>query len=261
MKYTFPTIILIIVCAAVLMAGCTQQAPAPTTPVPTTKAATVAKPVADSIKVGNDATLGKYLVDSSGITLYYYALDKKGNTTSACTGTCAGLWPSFYAEKVVVKAPLDQSDFDVITRPDGLKQTTYKGLPLYQYLKDYEEGDVYGHGVDNAWVVANINGTVKITKTLATPTRTVAVNKTPSVNATVTRTLTLTPTETPEEEETETPQVTSTPTTTKTVTVTATKTRTVTATPSVTTTTTGTVKATATVTRTTTTSAGNQTSS
>jgi hypothetical protein len=41
----------------------------------------------------------------------------------------------------------------VITHPDGGRQVTYDGLPLYVYAKDAKAGDTNGQGVGNIWFV------------------------------------------------------------------------------------------------------------
>lgn len=233
MKYTYLPILFIFICVFILAAGCTQQAENPSTPVPTTaKPVETTRPLADTVKVSTNGTLGSFLTDSDGITLYFYAKDEKNNSTSACTGACAKLWPPFYEEKIVVKAPLKSSDFGVITRDDGSKQTTFKGLPLYYYLRDFEKGDVLGQGVNGAWVVADADGVVEVPKTVTTTAakKTVTPTKTVTTTVTATGTVTVTVTETPEEDETPevTSTVTKTPTATKTVSTTKTATMTVT---------------------------------
>jgi predicted lipoprotein with Yx(FWY)xxD motif len=38
------------------------------------------------------------------------------------------------------------ADLGAITRSDGSKQVTYKGHPLYFFVKDKDSGDAYGQG-------------------------------------------------------------------------------------------------------------------
>jgi predicted lipoprotein with Yx(FWY)xxD motif len=95
--------------------------------------------------------MGSYLVDSKGMSLYYFKKDSPG--VSACKGECLTKWPVFYTEKVVVQKPLKKKDFGVFARDDGKKQTTYKGLPLYYFFKDTKPGEMNGEGVNNVWGV------------------------------------------------------------------------------------------------------------
>ncbi len=98
--------------------------------------------------------LGFYLTDGKGMTLYVFSKDVAGE--SACMGACLEKWPPFYAEKIVAPPGIDPADFGTITRPDGTKQTTYKGWPLYYFFKDEAPGDTYGEGVKNVWFVAKV---------------------------------------------------------------------------------------------------------
>ena len=98
----------------------------------------------DSIGVATTASGDRYLVDSKGMTLYYYTKDKTGD--SDCNGNCLKAWPAFYAPSVWVSAPLDAADFGTITRADGAKQTTYMGWPLYYWVRDKQPGDMTSEG-------------------------------------------------------------------------------------------------------------------
>lgn len=107
------------------------------------------------INVVKDATLGSYLVDESGKTLYYFAKDTKD--VSTCKDQCAVNWPIYYADNIQVSSEMNTADFNTIVREDGKKQTTYKGMPLYYYVKDEKAGDVKGQGVNNVWYVVNFS--------------------------------------------------------------------------------------------------------
>jgi len=108
-----------------------------------------------SVNIANNTTLGNYLANETGFTLYYFLNDSPGNGTSTCYGGCADAWPIFYSENVTVPEGLNASDFTTINRTDGTMQTAYKGWPLYFYYEDAEAGDVYGQGVNDVWYVIN----------------------------------------------------------------------------------------------------------
>jgi predicted lipoprotein with Yx(FWY)xxD motif len=111
----------------------------------------VLKVPAYTVMIGTNKTVGSYLVDGSGRSLYYYAKDSPG--MSACTGGCLQAWPAFSADSVVIPSALKDADFGTITRDDGTTQVTYKGYPLYFWVKDTNRGDVTGQGVGKVWYV------------------------------------------------------------------------------------------------------------
>lgn len=108
-----------------------------------------------SVNIANNTTLGNYLANETGFTLYYFLNDSPGNGTSTCYGGCADAWPIFYSENITVPEGLNASDFTTINRTDGTMQTAYKGWPLYFYYEDADAGDVYGQGVNDVWYVIN----------------------------------------------------------------------------------------------------------
>lgn len=112
--------------------------------------ATLASAATLNIKVKDG--IGSYLVDEKGMSLYLFTKDSPGK--SACNaGGCLEKWPIFYVDKVEPAAGIDAAAIGVITRDDGKKQTTYKGKPLYYFVKDKDDEDVYGQGVNNVWFV------------------------------------------------------------------------------------------------------------
>jgi predicted lipoprotein with Yx(FWY)xxD motif len=101
--------------------------------------------------IGTNKDLGNYLVDGNSNSLYYFKKDSPGK--SACNGQCIKNWPAFTADKVIVPSALSAADFSTITRTDGVRQVTYKGYPLYYWVKDQKRGQVTGEGVGNVWYV------------------------------------------------------------------------------------------------------------
>lgn len=98
--------------------------------------------------------IGKYLTDAKGMALYFFAKDQPN--TSNCSGDCLENWPAFYSEDFAVPEGFNKEDFGTITRADtGEKQTTYKGYPLYYFVKDGASGDVKGQGVKDVWFIVN----------------------------------------------------------------------------------------------------------
>jgi predicted lipoprotein with Yx(FWY)xxD motif len=106
------------------------------------------------VKIMEKEGVGKYLADGKGITLYSYARDEKN--ISNCIEGCAVNWPPFYVDLADVGSGLEPSDFAIITRTDGRKQTTYKSMPLYYFKNDQFPGDTFGQGLGDAWFLIRI---------------------------------------------------------------------------------------------------------
>jgi predicted lipoprotein with Yx(FWY)xxD motif len=106
-----------------------------------------------TLAIGTKADLGNFLTDAKGMTLYYYDKDTKG--VSNCVGKCLENWPAYYAAQVSVPAGLKDEDFGSIKRSDGAMQTTYKGFPLYYWVKDQKRGDTTGQNVGKVWFVVD----------------------------------------------------------------------------------------------------------
>jgi predicted lipoprotein with Yx(FWY)xxD motif len=143
-----------------------------------------------SVLLQNNATLNTYLADSKGMTLYYFAKDSVGKSTT--TGTLLTNWPLFNPAGFIVPSTLSAVDFGTITRDDGAKVATYKGWPLYYYINDKFSGDTNGQGIGGVWFVVN-PASFPPTPT-PTPTPTPSSTPTPAAPST---TPTPTPTPTP----------------------------------------------------------------
>jgi len=121
----------------------------------------------ETVMIAQRGTLGLFLTDRMGNTLYYFAKDTPG--TSACTGACLAKWPPFYTSSISAPSVLDPAAFSTVTRADGMNQTAFMGMPLYYYTNDTQPGDTNGEGFNNLWYVANITGTIPVMST-AVPT-------------------------------------------------------------------------------------------
>jgi predicted lipoprotein with Yx(FWY)xxD motif len=116
-----------------------------------------------SIQVRTDSHFGSVITDSSGKSLYFFAADVSGG--SKCSGTCLVNWPAFYVAAPTLDTALVASDFSTITRPDGSKQTAYKGWPLYYYIGDAVSGDIKGDGIARIFFVAKPDYSIMMAET------------------------------------------------------------------------------------------------
>ncbi|MCF8382932.1 MAG: hypothetical protein K9G39_04950 [Chlorobium sp.] len=105
-----------------------------------------------NVKVMQKEGIGSYLADGSGKTLYWFKKDSKN--TSNCAGACLEKWPAFFSGAMLTVPPsLKATDFGTIDRPDGKKQNTFRGYPLYYYAMDQQAGDMKGHKLNEVWFV------------------------------------------------------------------------------------------------------------
>jgi predicted lipoprotein with Yx(FWY)xxD motif len=92
--------------------------------------------------------LGPVLVDARGRTLYVFEKDRGGK--SACDAACAKYWPPLISRaKPRAGAGLQKSMLGVTKRPDGHRQVTYAGHPLYAFVGDKTAGQTSGEGLTN----------------------------------------------------------------------------------------------------------------
>jgi predicted lipoprotein with Yx(FWY)xxD motif len=88
------------------------------------------------------------LVDAKGMTVYTFDKDAANAGKSACMAACADNWPPVKAGDYQPKPP-----YGTITREDGTKQLTYKGKPLYTFVKDKKAGEKTGNNFKDMWHV------------------------------------------------------------------------------------------------------------
>ncbi len=123
--------------------------PPSSTPTPTP----TSTPTSYTVNIASQAPIGNYLVDGRGITLYYTVSDRP-NYSNLPDETLTA-WPAFYVSNIIVPATLNAADFGTYTRDNGVKQTTYKGYPLYYFFQDKVSGDTLGNKLGGVWFVIN----------------------------------------------------------------------------------------------------------
>lgn len=98
--------------------------------------------------MSGESSLGPVLTNADGMTLYTFDKDEGG--VSACYDDCATNWPPLMA----ADGAEAEGDYGLTERTDGTMQWTYKGMPLYTWVKDAAPGDVTGDGVKDVWHAA-----------------------------------------------------------------------------------------------------------
>jgi len=122
----------------------------------TSSAGTTAGSAAAAVSVAS-TSLGDVIVDAKGLTLYMFTKDTQGTAKSACTGQCLALWPPLLATGTPIADGV-AGTLGTIDTPDGKKQVTLNGWPLYTYAKDTKVGDTSGQKVGKVWFVLDKSG-------------------------------------------------------------------------------------------------------
>ena len=113
-----------------------------------------------TVNVSQNATLGSFLVDSKGMTLYLYTTDTPN--TSNCYGPCATAWPPLLTNGApIAGSGVTGSLLGTTTRTDGTTQVTYNSWPLYYFQTDKVAGDTSGENVQGVWFVITPAGVKK----------------------------------------------------------------------------------------------------
>jgi predicted lipoprotein with Yx(FWY)xxD motif len=126
-----------------------------------------------TVSIAAAGGLGDILVDSSGKALY--TPDQEADGTVHCVEACISIWMPLAAGATAPTAPAGAPTLGVIDRPDGTKQVTAAGRPLYTFSQD-SAGNVTGDGVADdfgdqhfTWHVVHSDGTITDTPTGSTP--------------------------------------------------------------------------------------------
>ena len=102
-------------------------------------------------------SFGKIVVDGNGRTVYVFDKDAEGK--SNCEGDCLAKWPAVVAGTGTPQVDgVEASLVGTITRPDGTKQVTLAGHPLYLFASDSKAGETDGQGFGGIWWVVSPDG-------------------------------------------------------------------------------------------------------
>jgi predicted lipoprotein with Yx(FWY)xxD motif len=105
------------------------------------------------VNVKNTSSHLRSLVDGKGLSLYIFLNDTAGK--SNCTGDCLQDWrPLLATGRLLPGTGVPRENLGVILLPDGSRQVTYLGSPLYYYSGDRQAGDINGQGLDGLWFLA-----------------------------------------------------------------------------------------------------------
>jgi predicted lipoprotein with Yx(FWY)xxD motif len=94
------------------------------------------------------------------MTVYLFEGDKASK--SSCDSACAKAWPPVTTSgNPGAGGTAVSADLGTTMRSNGTEQVTYKGHPLYYFIKDKDDGDAYGqnvHAFGNDWYVLAPSG-------------------------------------------------------------------------------------------------------
>jgi predicted lipoprotein with Yx(FWY)xxD motif len=102
------------------------------------------------------SSLGTFLVDAKGRTLYLWDADHGSKST--CSGACAQAWPPLTTTTTPkASGAAKASLLGTTKRTDGSREVTYAGHPLYYFAGDTQPGQTTGQGSNGFgapwWVV------------------------------------------------------------------------------------------------------------
>ncbi|OLZ08146.1 hypothetical protein [Sulfobacillus thermosulfidooxidans] len=130
---------------SLIIAGCGQSQAQGSSGHPT--AQTVVDIKTAMVKGHNEPVL----TNAKGDTLYYFTKDTASH--SACTGSCALIWPPLLAKNGISAPASIKSHFSILHDPNG-PQVEYNGHLLYRYSGDTGPLQTHGEGLFGAWFVA-----------------------------------------------------------------------------------------------------------
>ncbi|MFC7545580.1 hypothetical protein [Plantactinospora sp. GCM10030261] len=120
------------------------------------------------------ARMGKVVTDEKGWILYRFDKDSANPPTSNCVDDCARVWPPALTDGTPQLQGVVDDKVGSVDRPDGTRQLTIGGWPVYRYIGDKKPGQWRGQGVGGTWFVVAPDGTKNLTCLPTSPPKPVA---------------------------------------------------------------------------------------
>gem|GEM_PF-418806 len=101
-----------------------------------------------TIQVSERESLGKYITDGHGRTLYFFPRDSRN--ASKCQGFCVNTFRPYTIDEDARPsggAGVVGARMGTLTRDNGDIQITYAGHPLYYFAGDISAGSIAGNGI------------------------------------------------------------------------------------------------------------------
>lgn len=144
-KYLVPAL-----AASLLLAACGSSSSSSSA---ASSSAPAASGSAVTVKTASVGSLGTVLVNDKGMTLYHLSGERAGKLI--CTSSsCVHIWIPLTVP-AHSKLAGSVSGLGMIKRPNGVEQVSYKGQPLYRFVKDTAPGQAKGEGIKDVgtWTV------------------------------------------------------------------------------------------------------------
>ena len=122
---------------------------------------------ATTVALAKVSGVGQVLVDSKGFALYSPKQDTSGMIR--CTGSCTAIWVPLTVKGSPTGDSTVAAKLGTVMRPDGRKQVTFDGKPLYTFAEDSSPKTVSGNGASDQFGGVHFNWKVASVGTTTTP--------------------------------------------------------------------------------------------
>jgi predicted lipoprotein with Yx(FWY)xxD motif len=141
-----PKVLVPTIAALLMLAACGSSSSSSPTASASAGSQTSGGSSASVVKTAaNSALKATVLTDSRGLTLYH--LSGEHNRKWICTSAvCVKAWHPLATEPGAAPSG-SVGSLGTVGRPDGTRQVTYRGMPLYTFVGDHKPGEAKGQGI------------------------------------------------------------------------------------------------------------------